>query len=338
MKRIFAVLSALLLTLSLCACGAEQAQDAQLFAMDTIMDFEAYGTGAGDALSDSKAEIIRLEKLLSRTKENSEITKINDQAGTPTEVDAEVASLLKSALEYSAATDGAYDITVAPIVSAWGFIGGDYRVPSQEELNGLLKDVGYGRITLSGTTVTLGAGQSIDLGGIAKGYASDRVAAIYAKDGVTSGMISLGGNVWVCGKKPDGTDWRVAVQDPNDSSTYVGILSLSDAFAVTSGAYQRNFTQDGKTYHHIIDPTTGYPAESGLTSVTIVAKNGTMSDAFSTALFVAGKDKAISFWRSGKYDFDMVLVTSDNQVLVTSGIAAQFEKAEGSGYAYETIG
>ena len=302
------------------------------------MDFEAYGTGAGDALSDSKAEIIRLEKLLSRTKESSEITKINDQAGTPTEVDAEVASLLKSALEYSAATNGAYDITVAPIVSAWGFIGGDYRVPSQEELNGLLKDVGYGRITLSGTTVTLGAGQSVDLGGIAKGYASDRIAVIYAKDGVTSGMISLGGNVWVCGKKPDGTDWRVAVQDPNDSSAYVGILSLSDAFAVTSGAYQRNFTQDGKTYHHIIDPTTGYPAESGLTSVTIVAKNGTMSDAFSTALFVAGKDKAISFWRSGKYDFDMVLVTSDKQVLVTSGIAGQFEKAEGSGYAYETIG
>lgn len=337
MKQLSAIFLALLLSLSLCGCGAGQAQTAQLFAMDTIMNFSAYGSGAKSALSDSEAEITRLENLLSRTKGASEISKINDSAGTPTEIDGEVASLLRSALEYSAATDGAFDITVAPVVFAWGFIGDTYRVPSQEELDGLLAKVGYGRISLADETVTLGAGQSVDLGGIAKGYASDRIAAIYAKDGVTSGMISLGGNVWVCGKKPDGTDWRVAVQDPQNSSSYVGVLSLSDTFAVTSGGYQRYFTKDGKTYHHIIDPSTGYPAESGLTSVTIVAKNGTMSDAFSTALFVAGEEKAVSFWRSGKYDFDMVLVTADGRVLVTDGIAGQFEKTEGSGYAYETV-
>ena len=171
----------------------------------------------------------------------------------------------------------------------------------------------------------------------------------FPKDCFDWPMISLGGNVYVRGSKPDGSAWRVAVQDPSDSSSYVGVLKLTDAFAVTSGGYQRYFEENGVRYHHIIDPATGSPAENGLISVTIVADangddakdntpgNGTMCDAFSTALFVMGTDKAEEFWRTGKYPFGMVLVTSDGRVLVTSDIADRFEEAEGSGYSYEVV-
>lgn len=366
MKRLLCLLLSCVLAGSLCACGSTSASSAassgpqpetdEFYAMDTVMDLAAYGDGAKAALSAAQTQIETLESLLSRTKTDSEVSAINTAGGAAVSVAPSVAQLLSAAVEYSAATDGAFDITIAPVVSAWGFTTDSYQVPAQEDLNALLPLVDYKQVKVwnaadgAGDQVSLGAGQSIDLGGIAKGYASDTVEGIFRENGVDSGMISLGGNVYVRGSKPDGSAWRVAVQDPADSQSYVGVLSLTDAFAVTSGGYQRYFEQDGKRYHHIIDPSTGYPAESGLTSVTIVAAAnsdagsntitpgaGTMCDAFSTALFVMGADKAAAFWRSGAYDFDMVLVTDDGRVLITKGIADQFEQSEGSDYAYEVI-
>ena len=158
------------------------------------------------------------------------------------------------------------------------------------------------------------------------------------------GTVSLGGNVWVCGTRPDGTAWRVGIQDPNrveEADAYVGTLQLTGGFAVTSGGYQRYFEEDGKTYHHILDPAPGYPAARGLASVPVVAGDGdghgAMCDAFSTALFVMGEERALNFWRSGAYDFDLVLVTEDGRVLVTEGIEEAFLPMEGSGYVYETV-
>ena len=163
--------------------------------------------------------------------------------------------------------------------------------------------------------------------------------------------MSLGGNVLAWGDRPDGTPWRVGIQDPknpDDANAFAALLHLTNAFAVTSGGYQRFFEADGKTYHHIIDPATGYPADSGLTSVTVVADCdldevdggpgvGTMCDALSTALFVMGEEKALDFWRSGAYDFDLVLVTEDGRVVVTDGIADELERSEESGYIYEVV-
>ena len=194
-------------------------------------------------------------------------------------------------------------------------------------------------------------GTQIDLGGIAKGYASDRVAEILKENNIPRATISLGGNVLAWGDRPDGTPWRVGIQDPQNADradAYAGMLKLENAFAVTSGGYQRFFEADGRTYHHIIDPATGYPADSGLTSVTVVADCdwdevdgrpgvGTMCDALSTALFVMGEEKALDFWRSGVYDFDLVLVTEDGRVVVTDGIANEFEASEESGYSYEVV-
>ena len=167
------------------------------------------------------------------------------------------------------------------------------------------------------------------------------LAELFDTHGVEHAIAALGGNVYARGTKPDGSPWRIGVQDPTDSSAYAGILSVTDAFAVTSGAYQRYFEQDGKFYHHIIDPADGYPADSGLASVTVVAsaadpKHGAMCDAFSTALFVMGEEQAVEFWRGSGYDFDMILITEDGRLLATAGLESAFQPTEG-GFAYEII-
>ena len=213
------------------------------------------------------------------------------------------------------------------------------------ELDALLENVNSDEIRLSGNSVTLGAGQAIDLGGIAKGYTSDCVEAVFRENKIESGKISLGGNVFVLGGKPDGADWRVGIRDPQDENALAAVLTLRDAF--TSGGYERYFTENGNTYHHIIDPSTGYPADSGLLSVTVVAEangpdfsgpgNGTMCDAFSTALFVMGEERALEFWQTGGYDFDLVLVTADGRVIITDGLSDRFEVVKDSGYTYETV-
>ena len=334
MKRLLCLLLALCMVLSLTACGGEQPQPIQLFAMDTVMDLTAYGENAAAALTDASREINRLERLLSRTIDTSEISQIN--AGGAVTVSEETASLLAQAQTYTAATDGAFDITIAPLVSLWGITTDSPYVPTQQEIDALLPLVGSEHLHLSGDTATLDDGCAIDLGGIAKGYASDRVAAIFARHGITSGTISLGGNVYVCGSKPNGQPWVVAIQDPR-SDGYAVTVALTDSFAVTSGGYQRYYTApDGTVYQHILDPKTGYPVESDLLSVSILCDNGTMADAYSTALYVMGSAGAQAFWRT-RGGFEMILITTAGQVLYTPGLSEKITPTEGSGYEYVSI-
>ena len=172
--------------------------------------------------------------------------------------------------------------------------------------------------------VTLEKNMKIDLGGIAKGYTSQRIAKIYKKDGVKSGVISLGGNVQAIGTKTDGSRWKVGVQSPDDTESMIGAYEAADEAVITSGAYERYFEKDGKTYHHIIDPATGKPSEKDLKSVTIISKNGTLSDTLSTTLFVMGKDKAISYWKEHSKEFNMILVDENNKVYISQGIKDHF--------------
>lgn len=342
MKRLLCICLAGLLAIALVGCGTiapeEAHESVQTFAMDTVMIFSAYGEGGTKATLAAEAEVQRLDALLSRTREDSEISRVNATTGAPTRVDPEVAGLIEESLAVHSATGGYFDITLAPVSDAWGFTKDAHRVPSQSELDALLGIVGMERMSWGNGEITLSPGMAVDLGAIAKGYASDRVADIFRMNDIPSGMVSLGGNVWVCGGKPDGTPWRVAIQDPKQSDGYAGVLSLRDCFAVTSGGYQRFFEENGKTYHHIIDPATGYPAESGLTSVTVVsAESGALCDALSTALFVMGEEKALDFWRSGPYDIELVLVTADDRVVVTDGLRDVFEEMGESGYTYEIV-
>ena len=347
MKRVTAALLAAFLVVGLTGCGETDPDVAreviQVIAMDTAMIFTAYGEKSTHADYMVEDEIRRLDALLSRTDEDSVIWQLNHADGLGITVGEEVCGLIETAEAYTQATGGAFDITIAPVVSAWGFTTDSYQVPDGAELAELLTHVGPEHITTAGDAAALAPGTQIDLGAIAKGYASDRVAAIFRENNVPRGKAELGGNILVMGDKPDGTPWRVGVQDPAkpNEEAYAAILALEDAFIVTSGSYQRYFEQDGKRYHHIIDPATGYPADSGLTSVTVVADsgegNGTMCDALSTALFVMGEEKALDFWRSGAYDFQLVLVTEDGRVVVTDGLKDVLTEIEESGYTYEIV-
>ena len=328
-----AVLAALLLYLSGCGVQSEPEQ-LSLFAMDTYMTLAAYGDKASEALAACGQELNRLDGALSRTREGSEIYTLNAQGSA--DVSQETADLISAALTLSQATGGAFDPTVAPLVTLWGITTDSPRVPQQTEIDALLPLVGVDHVTADGTHITLDPGCAMDLGGIAKGYASDRLADIFAQYGVDSALVSLGGNVYARGAKPGGQAWSVAVQHPEQEG-YAAMLALTDAFAVTSGGYQRYFTgPDGTVYQHILNPKTGWPVQGDLLSVTIVADNGTMADAYSTALYVMGREAAQDFWRQNG-GFDMVLITKDGQVLYTPGLADKLTETEGSGYAYASI-
>lgn len=351
MRRLPAYVCLLALLLAACAAPADpdKAQESiQVIAMDTAMLITTYGQRSVPAAYAAEDCIRDLDKKLSRTDPDSEVSRLNSAGGEPVEVGEELEMLLVLSQYYRYITDGAFNINIAPVVSAWGFTAGSFRVPAQSELDELLKlaqdKPELVDFTDGVTRYSLEPGQAIDLGAIAKGYTADKLVKVFRENELPRAMASLGGNVLACGDRPDGSPWRVGIQDPakpDDKNAFVGVLELTDSFAVTSGGYQRYFEQDGKRYHHIIDPATGYPADSGLTSVTVVAgtgSGGTICDAYSTALFVMGEEKALDFWRDRWADnFELVLVTEDGRVVVTEGLADRFTLDEDGGYAYEVV-
>lgn len=309
----------------------------EIFAMDTYMTVTAYGDNAQKGVTDAVAEIQRLDNLLSIGKEDSEISKLNKSGCAALSDDTAV--MVTKALDLYKSTGGAFDITVLPLMELWGFTTQEYYVPTEDEIQSTLQRVGADKLTWdeSTKTLTLGDKQEIDLGGIAKGFTSSRIMEIFKKDGVTCGMVSLGGNVHLLGTKQDGSAWRVGIQDPNNTDDMLGVLEANDCAVITSGAYERNFEKDGVTYHHIIDPATGKPSNSGLTSVTIVSKDGTLADGLSTSLFVMGKDKAIAYWKQHADEFDTILVDKDRNVYITEGIAGNFSPDSVSAEQVHTI-
>ena len=332
-KYLAIVLALLLLT----GCTAKTPEATrQIFAMDTVMDLYAVGENAGETLAAAAQEINRLESLLSRTREGSDVHTLNMTGAA--ELHEDTLFLLQQAALYTEKTGGAFDITVAPLVTAWNIHGESPRVPAEDEIADLLTLVGMEHLHLTDGSAALDGRCAIDLGGIAKGYTSDVLAQLYRDSGIEGGWLSLGGNVYAHGTKPDGSLWSVAVRDPGDAAGTAALLALSDEFAVTSGGYQRYFTaEDGTVYQHILDPKTGRPAESDLLSVTIISKNGTMADAYSTALYVMGEAGAVSFWSAHRADFDMVLITDDGRLLYTPGLLNRVTTEEGGPYDVQVL-
>lgn len=298
----------------------------EFFAMDTIIKLTAYGENAAAAVDEAVAEIQRLDILLSVGNPESQVYEIN-HGGSPVLSD-DLKILLGRADWIYKNTGGAYDITVYPLMQLWGFTEDSQSVPSPREIEDVLGDCGADRLVLTDDHLDLGGCRGIDFGGIAKGYAGDQIMNIYMKHGITSGVISLGGNVQCYGSKPDGSPWRCGITDPHhpqDSTKLLGVVNVSGKAVVTSGDYERFFEENGKRYHHIMDPETGYPAESGLRSVTIISSDGTLADGLSTACFVMGKEGAMNFWKSNSSLFDMILLTDSGELIVTDGIKDKFE-------------
>ena len=295
----------------------------QLFAMDTVMSFTAYGERGEEAVEAAVQEVERLDALLSTGSAESEVSRINASGEGDLSEDTE--KILSEGLTIWKQTGGLFDVTIYPLMQLWGFPTGNYHVPTEEELKQTMSLVDSSEVILDGNHVTLGEKQKMDLGGIVKGYTSNRIMEIFQEYGVTSAMVSLGGNVQTLGKKPDGTDWQVGIQNPdNVQGDLLGAVAVQDQAVITSGGYERYFEENGQTYIHILDPRTGCPAESGLTSVTIVSSNGMLADALSTSLYIMGLDEAEAYWRIHADEFDMILMTDDGTVYVTEGIRDRF--------------
>ena len=314
-----------LLLLSGCTSQTVSESRKNFFAMDTVMDFTIYGQE--DLLDQTESMIRSLEAEMSVTDPDSEIAVINENGDG--KVTDDTSDLISAALSLCKRTDGALDISVYPIVRAWGFTTGNYQVPDDASIQALLPLVDYTQIDYQQDSgdIHLPDGMEIDLGSVAKGYAGQKAADFLKENGVTSGLLSLGGNIQAIGNKPDGSPWKIGIQDPFQNESPMMVLSVTDKSVVTSGGYERYFQQDGKTYWHIMDPSTGYPAENGLVSVTIVGTDGMLCDGLSTSLFVMGLEKAADFWGSSD-DFDAVFVTEDQTVYITEGLADSFALTE----------
>ena len=324
MKKCLALCCALLL-LTGCSRTQEPARR-DLFAMDTVISLEIDAGGDADAaFSEAAALLAGLENALSVTKAESEVAQVNAQGGGV--LSEETAALLRRSLTLSEETGGAFSPALYTLTSLWGFTTDVQRVPQQAEIDAALAGIAAGGVTLSGNTVELD-GVQLDFGAAAKGYAAQKIADAWTAEGVTAAVLSLGGNVQTIGEKPDGTPWRIGIRDPHSPEDTLGVLSLRGAYAVvTSGGYQRYFEEDGVRYSHILDPKTGYPAKSGLDSVTIVAQDGFLADGLSTALYVMGLEEARTFYRS-RSDFEMVLVTENGEIFVSEGLENCLEGAD----------
>lgn len=323
------LLTLTLLLSALTGCGSKEPEktEKQIFAMDTVMTLTAYGEAAGPALDAAAAQINETARLLDPEQEGSLVWTLNHSGGAQTEVPELLYHMLDTAGTVYARSGGALDLSVYPVVRTWGFIDQAYRVPSPDEIAAAMEGVDYAAVTFEQTGDTCFAavpdGMEISFGSVAKGAMSDAVVDTLRENGVTSAVISLGGNVQTLGLRPDGSDWTVAVQDPHDTGTFLGTIAVGETAVVTSGSYQRYFEENGMVYHHIIDPATGYPAESGLLSATVVCPDGAMADCLSTAMFVLGEDGALEYWRTWG-GFELLLVTTDGRVVLTDGLRDAF--------------
>lgn len=310
------------------SCAPKSAEDTR-FMLNTICSITVYSEENKDQTSEELVDEAfdlcqTYEDTFSRTIEGSDIYNINNSGGAPVTVSDDTIEILETAKYFSELSDGAFDITTAPLSIRWDFEGENPSVPPDDEIQELLAKVDYTKIKIDGNTVTLEAPvEAIDLGAIAKGYIADKLAEFLKDNGVTSAIISLGGNIYAIGENAEEKrPFNLGVQDPQaEDGSILGYLQLSDKSLVTSGDYQRYFMQDGKRYHHILDPKTGYPAESGLSSVTIISDSSVVGDAFSTACFVLGKDKGLELINS--YDgVEAIFIDHDGNMYFSDGFGS----------------
>lgn len=302
----------------------EEASESEMFALDTAITLKVYGSKREEVLNKLEKRINELDELLSTGKDAGEVSRLNESGKAV--LSSETMELMKKSLEFNKKTKGIFDITIYPLMELWGFSNQNYKVPSMKEIKETLKNVGSDKIIFNANTGEISfknKGTKIDFGGIGKGYITDELVKILTKEKVESAIINLGGNVFGFNKKPDNSLWNIAIRDPDESENYMAAIRLENSAVITSGGYERYFEENGKKYHHILDLKTGMPSESNLKSVSIVSKNGTLADTLSTSLFIMGEKKAIDFWKESGKDFEIILLTKDNRLLVSEGIKEQ---------------
>ena len=262
--------------------------------LDTVCTVAIYDPAADKDLPGEALDLCaEYERLLSRTIEGSDIWRINHAGGQPVTVDTRTAAVIQAGLEYGAFSGGLFDITIGQVSALWDF-SGNPAVPSPAQLSAAQETVDYRRVTVTGNTVQLAhAGAWLDLGGIAKGYIADQLAAFLKERGVNAAVIDLGGNIVTVGAKPDGKPWRIGIEQPfSGRREVIGALNTGEASIVTSGIYERQFEENGVLYHHILDPASGLPSRSDVISATVVSQSSTVGDALTTIIILTGSEKA----------------------------------------------
>ena len=283
----------------------------EIFAMNTIMDITLYGENAGAVMNQATERIHKYESLFSVNKPDSDISRINSAGGKAVRVSPETYELVQKCMDISDTTEGLFDISIYPLVKKWGFTTEKYRIPSEQERNDCIKQIDYKKIRLlPDNRIQTGEEMQIDLGAAAKGYLSQKLMELFQQNGITSAIVSLGGNVQTIGVKEDGNSYHIGITNPADGSSLYGTLDVKDKAVVTSGIYQRFFTKAGKSYHHIMDKRTGMPAENTLASVTVIAEDGTRADGLATALYVMGEEKAVEYQKEHP-EMELILIRKD---------------------------
>ncbi|GCF94591.1 FAD:protein FMN transferase [Enterococcus florum] len=318
-----------LLLFFLTSCGSQGQyldvpEQQEGFFLDTYIQIKIYDRDKRSVLEQAFQQVEKLDKQLSSYRAGSEIDQVNQSAGQkPVKVSKKTFELVKTAYEYSKQSEGLFDLTIGPIVQLWRVGTDEARKPTQEEIDAALIKVDYQKVQLNETEQSVylkESGMSLDLGGIAKGFISDQIAAMLREAEVTSAILDFGGNIIVIGKNPSGKAWTVGIQDPKEPSKVIGTIQATDQAVITSGNYQRYSEFEGQRYHHLMNPQTGYPFESGVASVTVVASNATQGDALSTTLFGLGENEQLQ----SEEEVGAVFIDHENRIDVTPKLEEQF--------------
>ncbi|WP_125705169.1 FAD:protein FMN transferase [Lacticaseibacillus daqingensis] len=356
-KWLIGLITAVALTVPLGGC-ANQAQPAKQektptllatpyqdtkFLMGTVVTLRIYDQGKKAVMAKAFDRISELADAITVNQKGSQVDAVNQQAGVKAvKVDQDVFDLIQYAKSWSQRSDGAFDLAIGPITSMWHIGFDDARKPSQAEIDAALPLVNYKDVVLNAAKRTVflkKKGMAIDLGGIAKGYITDKATQVMKANGVTTAILDLGGNIYVLGHSPKGgdKDWTVGIQDPKKArGTSIGTLPASNKTIVTSGIYERYLEVDGKLYMHLMNPKTGYPFENNLMGVSIITKQSVNGDALSTATFDKGLEAGMAFIEK-QPDTEAIFITKDKQVYLSSGLKGQFKLLKKSGYTLATL-
>lgn len=329
----------MLFIISLAGCNKEEEHSKEAFMMGTIISLKYYGKDGEKALEESLKRINEIEEEMSLNIEESEIAKINSKAGEePVRVSEDVFKVIDKGIYYGQLSNGAFDITIRPVDALWAIGTDKERVPKDEEIKNALKYINYKDIEVDKNKNSMflkKKNMGIDLGGIAKGYTADELVKVLKKYDINRGLINLGGNLYVYGGKEDGTPLNIGIQDPKgDKGEHFAVVKVKNKSVVTSGNYERYFLKDGKRYHHIMDTKTGYPAENGIISSTIISDNSIDGDALSTATYVLGLQDAMNLIDTLD-GVEAIFVTEDNKVYTSKGISKDNFNIDNKEYIYE---
>lgn len=298
------------------------------YVLGTLINLRAYGKKAEKAINEALQSLNDIDDKMSVFKENSEISRINSKAGVSEEfVSNDTYLVVSKAIEYSKVLEGTFDPTIRPLVKLWSIGTKEEKIPKTYEIEAALKLVSFEDVILNKNNYSImlkNKNQALDVGGIAKGFAADKIRDIFLKHKINQGLIDLGGNIYALGSKEDKSPWKVGIQNPFKSrGEFLGILSVENKSIVTSGNYERYFMKDGKRFHHIIDHKTGYPSESRIISATIISDNSIDGDGLSTGIYILGIEKSLKLIESLS-GIDAILVTEDKKIYKTSGINDMF--------------